>query len=332
MTNMAQRIEISYKTILFVVFLLLSIWIIYLVRDVIYLLVVSFLIMSGLRPFIDKLEKLKIPRILAILIVYFILFGLISWIVYLIIPPLMTQLQQLLKALSSYLSVALPFFNISTQSLTDQIPSISSNVFKLTTGLVSRIVGFFTLIIFTFYLLLERKHLRNFLINFLGREAEEKVVNIVGKIEHQLGAWVIGQFTLMLIIGIATYIGLILLGMNFALSLAIIAGLLEIIPILGPILSGVPAVLVALSVSPVLAIAVVALYFIIQQIEGNVVVPMVMRRAVGLPPLVTILALMIGGKLAGIGGMILSVPFLVAFQVIVRDFLYPYIIKPQKSV
>ena len=141
------------------------------------------------------------------------------------------------------------------------------------------------------------------------------------KIERRLGSWFIGQITLGVSIGIATYIGLNLLGIEFALSLAIIAGLLEIVPIIGPIISAVPAVLIALTTSPVLAVIVIALFFIIQQLENNILVPMVMRKALGLPPLVTIIALMIGGRLAGVSGMVLAVPIVVISQLVIRELL-----------
>lgn len=321
---MTQRIEISYKTILFTVFFLIFLWILFVVRDVISLLLLSFTVMAGLRPIVDKLEELKFPRPFAILLIYIVLFGLIGLAMLIVIPPLVVQFQSLLVEIQRYLSYAVPFLNITPADITNQIPFLSQNVLKITTGVFSTLFGFFSFFIFTFYFLLERHHLKHFLVNFVGQEAEKKIAAIFRQVEGRLGAWVLGQATLAVIIGFATYLGLTLLGVEFALSLAIIAGLLEIVPIIGPIISAIPAVLVALTTSPVLAVAVVALFFIIQQIENNLVVPMVMRRAVGLPPLVTIIALMIGGKLAGVAGIVLSVPVLVILQVVIRQLLLQY--------
>ena len=144
---------------------------------------------------------------------------------------------------------------------------------------------------------------------------------IIVAIERKLGAWVIGQLALAVIVGVITYIGLTLLGVEFALSLSIIAGIFEIVPIIGPIISAIPAVLVALTMSPMMALLVAGLFFVVQQLENNIFVPIVMRRAVGIPPIVTILALTIGGKLAGVAGIMLAVPLVVAMQVIFQSLV-----------
>jgi predicted PurR-regulated permease PerM len=123
----------------------------------------------------------------------------------------------------------------------------------------------------------------------------------------------------MFIIGLTTYIGLTILGIEYALPLAVIAGLLELVPTIGPIISSVPAILIALVQSPVLAIAVAALYLLIQQAENNIIVPKVMERAVGVLPLVTILALLIGGTLFGVVGAVIAVPTVAMIQVVVEE-------------
>ena len=128
-----------------------------------------------------------------------------------------------------------------------------------------------------------------------------------------------GQLILMLIIGIVSYIGLIFLGVEFAVPLAFLAGLLEVIPTIGPTLSAVPAVIIASGTSPVLALATAALYFVIQQLENQLIVPRVMSKAVGLSPLVVIFALMVGFKIAGIAGAVLSVPAVLLVEILYRD-------------
>jgi len=125
----------------------------------------------------------------------------------------------------------------------------------------------------------------------------------------------------MTCIGVLTYVGLLLLHVDFALPLAIIAGLLEIVPMIGPWLSAIPAVLVGLSISPIMALYVIILFVVVQQIESNLFVPMVMKRSVGLSPLITILALLIGGRLGGIGGALLAVPSVLVLQVILTSLL-----------
>ncbi len=144
----------------------------------------------------------------------------------------------------------------------------------------------------------------------------------MGRIELKLGGWLRGQIILMLIIGISTYIGLTLLGVEYALALAVIAGILEIVPIIGPILSAIPALIVAFTVSPIAGFGVIGLYILIQQLENHLVVPKVMQKAVGFNPLVTIIVLMIGGNLLGLMGAILAIPIAIVVIEMIRYFLY----------
>ena len=321
MADPVAQVGVSYRTVVYTILTLLSLWILFVVRDVIFLLMAAFVVMAGLRPFVDRIEKFKIPRSIAIVLTYVILASVIALIATLIIPPLVWQFQKMLEQLQEYILPLLPFLESSTDNLTDQIPKLSQNVLKITTGVFSTVVGFFTFGIITFYMLVERRHFKTFLDNLIGRKAERKVSVIIVSIERKLGAWVIGQLALAVIVGVITYIGLTLLGVEFALSLSIIAGIFEIVPIIGPIISAIPAVLVALTMSPMMALLVAGLFFVVQQLENNIFVPIVMRRAVGIPPIVTILALAIGGKLAGVAGIMLAVPLVVAMQVIFQSLV-----------
>ena len=321
MADPVAQVGVSYRTVVYTILTLLSLWILFVVRDVIFLLMAAFVVMAGLRPFVDRIEKFKIPRSIAIVLTYVILASVIALIATLIIPPLVWQFQKMLEQLQEYILPLLPFLESSTGNLTDQIPKLSQNVLKITTGVFSTVVGFFTFGIITFYMLVERRHFKTFLDNLIGRKVERKISVIIVAIERKLGAWVIGQLALAVIVGVITYIGLTLLGVEFALSLSIIAGIFEIVPIIGPIISAIPAVLVALTMSPMMALLVAGLFFVVQQLENNIFVPIVMRRAVGIPPIVTILALTIGGKLAGVAGIMLAVPLVVAMQVIFQSLV-----------
>jgi predicted PurR-regulated permease PerM len=141
------------------------------------------------------------------------------------------------------------------------------------------------------------------------------------KIEMKLGAWVRGEIILMLIVGLTTYIGLTILGVEYALPLAVIAGVLELVPTIGPIISSIPAILIALVQGPVLAIAVLAMYILIQQAENNFLVPKVMEKAVGVLPLITIASLLIGGTLFGVIGAVIAVPAVVILHVLFEEYV-----------
>lgn len=319
---MAQRVEISYKTIIFTVGFLILLWVLFQIKDILYLLVFSVIAASGLRPVVISIERLKVPRVMAILIVYiFIIFVLFLLGAY-ITPILVKQTTRLVQEIGYFFSFSIlaPYIDISAGRITDGITSMTGNIYRATVEAVSWLVNFFTFFVFTFYLLLERRHLRVFLRNFLGEEMKEKVVHMLLEMEQRLGAWVRGEAALALIIGSITYVGLLLLNIEFALPLAIIAGGLELVPIMGPIISAIPAVIVALLISPWHATLVIILYFLVQQLENHLIVPLVMKRAVGIPPMISIMAILVGARLGGIIGAILSIPLFVCAQIIFNEY------------
>lgn len=318
---MSTKIEISHKTIFFTVFLLVFLWLLLQIKDIIILVFIAFIFMSALKPLVEKIEKFRVPRFLAILIVYFLLFFVLAASLIFIFPPLIAQTSNLGKYLPRYLEAALPFLNLHLQTIIDQLAPLGENILKITISFFSNILALATIFVFTFYLLLGRSHLRKFLMDFVGTEGGKKMVEIIKKIESQLGSWVRAQVALCLIVGLASFLGLTLLGVNFALPLAILAGILEIVPSLGPIISAVPAILIAGLTSPVLGLAVAALYFIIQQLENTLIVPQVMKKTIGLPPLVTFLSLLVGGRMAGLAGAVLSIPIVLTLQSLISEFL-----------
>ncbi|MEK7577926.1 MAG: AI-2E family transporter [Patescibacteria group bacterium] len=314
---MITKVEISHKTIVFTLLLLASIWFILQIGDLLLLLFISFILMSGLRPLVDGLERKRVPRIIAILLIYIVVFGFLGGALAGIVPALGAQSGNFVKELPLFINRTFPAYSIDFQSILGQIAPVGENLLKFTVNLFSNIIAILTLLTFTFYFLLERKHLQDMLIGLLGAGLGTHVFGITTRVEKRLSAWVLGQLVLMLFIGGIVYIGLFFLGIEFAIPLAVLAGLLEMVPTVGPILSAVPAILVAFSHSPVLALSVLALYIIVQQVENNILVPLIMKRSVGLSPVLTILALMIGGRFAGIAGAILAVPILLTIQEII---------------
>lgn len=317
---MATKVEISHKTIIFTVVFLLSLWILFQVRETILWIFVSFILMAALKRGTDAMEQAGVPRAIAALLQFAGVLLFLVFCVSSVIPPLVSQTIHLAESLPDYLHSLLPAVVIDSQIITQQLTPISSNLLSVTISIFSNMVELFTIFVISFYLLMERKNLHTQLAVFVGEKASLRLTAVTAKIEERLGSWVRGQLALAFIIGLATFIVLSFLGLPFVLPLAIIAGILEIVPVIGPIISAIPAIIIALTISPVLAIATALFYFLIQQIEANAVVPYVMKRAVGMPPLVTILAIMIGGKLAGITGALLAVPVAVVIQVILEEY------------
>lgn len=318
---MTSKIEISHRTIIFTVALLMGLWLILQIRDILFLLFIAFILMSALRPLVELFVRVKVPRMLGILLLYSVIFGFFGFSLAGAIPSLVTQSTKFIHELPIFVTRVLPYWDIDVRSMSQQIAPISENLVKVTVGIFSNVITTLTVLVFTFYFLLERRHIEVFLSSTIGEGAARQTLDVVETIEQRLGAWVRGELFLMFCVGLFSYIGLTFLHIDYALPLAIIAGLLEIVPMVGPLLSAIPAVLVALASSPFLALSVVALFFIVQQVENNLIVPFVMKKSIGMSPLVTIVSLMIGGKLLGVAGAILAVPVVLVIQTIIGSML-----------
>jgi predicted PurR-regulated permease PerM len=318
---MFRKIEISVQTVLFLFAFIAGTWLLLQIRDILFLIFIAFLLMTAIYPIVLWLERFKIHRAVGTFVIYFIVLGVFGVIVGSAVPALVTQSTKLAVTLPATAARLLPYWNIDFQTISGQIAPFSANVVSVTLGIFTNILTTFTVFIITFYFILERRRAESTLTEFLGRTTGARVTVLLRVIERRLGSWVRGELLLMTFIGVLTYIGLMLLHVEFALPLAIIAGILEIVPMIGPFLSAIPAILVALAVSPILALSVTALYIVVQQLENNIFVPLVMKRSVGLSPLVTILALMIGGRLGGIGGAVLAIPIVLVLQVLLATLL-----------
>lgn len=319
---MPRKIEISHKTIIFTVFFLIFIWFLFQIRYIILLLFIALIFMSAISPLVDRLVKFKIPRGLAIIFFYLLIWGIISFGLASLVPPLVEQSGKFISSLPQVVS-NVSLGNLDISIFQSQLAPLPQQIVKFVLGAFGNIVAIFTLMVIVFYLIMERRNLKKYLSFFFGTGDREKhAEKFVDQLEHKLGGWVRGQLSLMLIVGFMSYLGLTFLGVQFAIPLAFLAGLLEIIPNIGPAISMIPAILVAWGASPALALATFALYFIIQQLENNIIVPKIMQKVVGLSPLVTIVSLLIGFRIAGIAGAVLAVPTVLLLELIINSLYF----------
>lgn len=317
---MTRRIDISSKTVIFVAAFGILLWILFHILDIILLFFVAFILMSALNPLVDRLRSWKVPRILAVLLVFFLTLGVVISLLTAGLSPLVSQTSNLMQRLGETINSLLQA-NIVDQSVIGQeVSKFSTQVVSITLDLFRNLISWVSVLVVTIYMLFDREKMENYVTSFFG-ERQDKVKSLLRKIEDKLGAWLHGQLLLSAVVGILVYIGLVLLGVEFALPLAIIAGLLEVVPVIGPIISAIPAILVGLTVSPLFAALIGGLYLAVQQIENQIIVPQVMKRAVGLNPLLVILAVSIGGRLLGIAGALLAVPIAVVIQLIIQEGL-----------
>ncbi len=300
-------------------------WVASRTQTIILSLFISLIITLALAPAVQSLERRKIPRSVAVIIIYvsfILIFGVLGALAF---TPMLNQTVSLLSNLPNFIENIsnIPQLEIFTKDLdtqvTKQLSSIGPKALQTTVGAFSGIVLTLTTLVFTAYLLLDFENLKKSFLKFIPREKRENVARILMDIELTLGFWLRGQVALMFIIGLFSYIGLLLLGVNYALSLALIAGLLEIIPIIGPIIATIPALIVGFADSPIKGIGVLGLYILIQQLENNLIVPKVMQKAIGFNPIVTMVAILIGGSLFGVLGALLSIPVTIIIFIIFKN-------------
>lgn len=330
-------LEITPGTIIKILFVLLFVWLAYLIREVIAILFFAFILVSILEPMVTWLKQKKIPKIVAVLMIYLGMLAFLALIVSLLVTPIIDQTQQLRLNFPEYwekistrfssISALLSNYGVTQQikssldSLKTSLPLATTDIFKEIGNFFGNIFAFFVIMVITFYLLVEENAPKKIMRSVLPVDSLPYAYQLFNRIEHQLGLWLRGQLILCFSIFILVYAVLLILGVKYALILAIIAGLLEFIPYLGPAFSGIIAVSLTLLHSPVQALLVLICYILIQIFENNVLVPNVMRKAVGINPVISICALLIGVRLGGFAGVILAIPLATALLVFFEDFL-----------
>jgi predicted PurR-regulated permease PerM len=336
MTTKNLTINISTASILKVLAFLLIVLFIYLVHNVVVLVFASFLLASAFNPMVDWLHRHKIPRILGILIIYVVLLAVVTSAVVLIAPPIAKEVSQLAVNLPDYYQQTMEglnhwvsnldgnkqqSLNDSLNSLSNSLPKTITNVFVWIGGLFGGLFSVVLVLVLTFYFMIEEEATKRFIQSVAPVRYHVYLMETLGKIQIKLGYWLRGQALLSVTIFAFTFVGLSLLGVPYALVLAFIAGLLEIIPVIGPTIAAVPAIFFAFLVSPWLGVSTIILYIVVQQVENNLLTPKIMGKSVGLNALVVIIAVLIGAQIAGIFGALFAVPVTAAASVIFNDFI-----------
>lgn len=314
----------SRKTIVFTIFFLIFLYLLNQVSGVIIILFISFLIMTAISPTVTWLEKWRIPRQLSAFVLLLLNLVIIASGIAALIPPIVDQTGAFLSQLPLLLTQL--GIQLDQNLISTQLGSIPQDIFKVISAAFSNAIAIFAILVISFYLTVEKKQIFKRLTALFGNKQSE-IEELLLRIETGLGGWIRGEIILCTIIGVAIYIGLISLSIPYAVPLAIIGGLLEAVPNIGPTVSMIPAAIVGFTISPLHGGAVILLYFLIQQLENNLIVPFVMRKVVGLNPVVTIISLMIGLKLGGPLGAILAIPLVITGQV-----LLPYLYKNRNGV
>ena len=331
-----QTISISTGTIVKSIGILVFLGFLWIVRDIVLVVLFSLIIASTIDPIVDRLQKSKIPRAVSVLGIYVLLIVVVAGVITLLVPPIMTEVGELARQLPEYfategIDLFAQFQGIATQlDLTDSARNLFTSIgstLSSTTGGIFSTVGSFVAGVFsvaavaalTFYLTVEERGVKKFFEFMVPKNRRAYVNDVVSRIQSKLGAWLRSYLILSLLVGVMIYLGLVILGVKYALVLALFAALLEFIPYIGPSVAAIPAAFFAATQSPLLAGFVILLYIAVNQLEGNFIVPKIMQKNIGLSPVLVIIVLLVGGKLAGIVGLLLAVPLTIVLAELGKD-------------
>lgn len=308
----------------------------YLVRSTLLLLAIAVFLAVALGPAVDFFARRRfVPRALAILLVYLLMFGAIFGVGLLIVPPIVTQVQQLSQDIPGYLVDLrgnrqfreydekyriVDKLTQQAETLPQRLGDAAGALRSVTVGVFSTVVQLVTVLTIVFFLLLDGRRLVDGGFRLLGSRREQRYRRVFGDMYGATAGYVAGNLVISLIAGLTTYVTLSLLGVPFAVPLAVLMSFLDLIPLIGASIAGGVILLVTLFTDfPTATIVWVAVFLVYQQAENNLLQPIVYRRTVDVPPLVVIVAVLVGGALLGVLGALVAIPVAAAIQILVRD-------------
>lgn len=334
-------VTITAGTVVKALLVLVGFYFVYIFSDLVLTILTAVVIASAIEPATRWFGKYKVPRVPAVISVYLLIVLLLVGLSYTFIPVFVEELASIdstynfSSAFSEYVGEGAQFAtsDFSFSGLLDELKHAVSGspeeVIQTISTVFGGLLGFVLIIVFSFYLAVQEDGITDFLKIIIPRKNEDYAINLWRRTQQKIGLWMQGQLLLGFIVGVLVYLGLAIMQVPYAIVLALIAAVAEIIPIFGPVLAAVPAVLLAAThgiifigtIEPGFAsgLAVAMFYVIVQQFENHLIYPLVVRKVVGVPPLMVIIAIVIGAKLAGFLGIILAVPTAAALMEFTND-------------
>lgn len=305
--------------------------VLFLARESLLILFLAIIVSSAFDGLVSYLQRKKIPRILGTLLIFLAALTILALLLYTLIPIAIFEFQNLLENLKK---IEIPIFGSldisqfvgidkylgNLRNFADVLFSGGASFLNIVAAVFGNLALIIATLILSFYLTINQAGVEKFLRIILPITHENYIIEIYLRVRRKMGRWLQGQILLMLVVGAVTTIGLWILGVKYSLVLGILAGILEIVPIVGPIFAGTVAFLVAISESWILGLYVVILFLVIQQTESHLLVPFVMKKTVGISPVMVVIALLAGSQVAGFIGVILAVPTAVVLQEVLEDW------------
>lgn len=333
------RVRISPKFILWWIGAVLAVLTLYKIHHIILMLVLSGLVATALYPPVAWLKARKFPERVSVLLFYlcFILLaigftGLLGGILYEQGIQFVSNLPRYLNSATQFLN-QYPFFSDESgflATLQSNIPALLSQVAQMIFSslnslkvVFSSVFGIITILVFTFFLLGDTQYFEGVFLDLFPENRRKRFQEMTHEVIHDVGTYVRGQLIVMGAMGLVTFAGLMIVGVPYAFVLGVIVFLLDIIPLVGPLIAASFGILIALGTDPTMAIWAALVYLVAQQLENYVFIPMILGRSVGLHPFWILFSIMIGGTLFGIVGVLLAVPTALTFRILYREFRKP---------
>ncbi|MDI6734211.1 MAG: AI-2E family transporter [Patescibacteria group bacterium] len=323
----AKKLEISWGTLWRIAIFVAVVLLLYMVREVIGMLLVAMVLALGLDPFVCFLERMKFPRLLGTIVVFLLAILLLVTAIYLIVPVMVSEatgfIQDFNKTFSQIFGFSLPknILNDFGLTLNKTLSALTAAHISITGAIgtvFSKLVLIVSTIIVTFYLTVQRNGTEHFLRLILPGTLERSVLTVFNRFKIKIRRWLVAQLGMSLIVGLLVGFGMWLLGVRYPFVLGALAALFELVPLIGPVITGAVAFMIALSSSFNLGLYAVLFFVGVQQFENHVLIPFVMGRAMKVHPVIVIVSLLAGATVAGFVGIILSVPIAVLAQEILN--------------
>lgn len=307
-------------------------------HNLVLLVLTAIVIASAIEPGVSFFVKRKIPRVLAVLVMYLLVFGSLFTVIYVFLPPMIMDAQSLISTAPQYLDSlnlptdAIPQFTPSHETgvsgafetlfnFRSAFAGTSQGTFRAIAAIFGGIFSFAIVVVLSFYFAIQETGIEDFIRLIVSQKNEEYMVGLWHRAQRKIGLWMQGQVLSSLIGGVIAYLGLLILGVPSALLLAVFTAVAMLVPIFGSFLSAIPAILIAFTAGGLpLALIVAGLYLIINQFEAHLIHPLVVNKVVGIPPLLIILALIVGEQLAGFLGVLLAIPLAAALRELLSDY------------
>lgn len=320
---MDKDIVISVKTALVFAGVAVAGYVIYRMGEIFAILGIALLIAIAIEQSVKHLVRRKVRRSLAVYLVYLALIITLAAFLTLIVPPLVKEVTALINNLPSIVSSlgGIQGLGISVTDIVPQITKITSNVISISYSVFSNIAVLISVFFLSLYISLDWENLKKKFLDLFKPKIREEIERTIYEIEVSVSQWIKGQALLMLAVGVASFIGFTAAGVEYALALAVIAGLLEFIPMVGPVISTVVASAITFTQSPTKALIVVGICLLVQQLENNLLVPRIMQKVSGFSPLVILVAVLTFTNFFGLVGTLVAVPCVMVGYVIVKRAL-----------